>query len=113
MLGINQVQFVFNYDGGGVGKGGELVLTVNSREVTKGRAERTMPFLYAMDETASVGMRRGIPVAEGYTANSSNFQGNIYSVTIKIRDLGTNTIRVQNGWHKVGLGTLGLDSSQG
>jgi arylsulfatase len=53
----------FEYDGGGLGKGGLVHLTVNGAEVAGGRLERTVPFLFSMSgETLDVGVDTGAPV---------------------------------------------------
>ena len=53
----------FDYDGGGLGKGGQVHLTVNDVEVAGGRLERTVPFLFSMSgETLDVGVDTGAPV---------------------------------------------------
>ena len=52
----------FDYDGGGLGKGGQVHLTVNGAEVAAGRLERTVPFLFSMSgETLDVGVDTGAP----------------------------------------------------
>ena len=52
----------FDYDGGGLGKGGQVHLSVNGVEVATGRLERTVPFLFSMSgETLDVGVDTGAP----------------------------------------------------
>ena len=52
----------FSYDGGGLGKGGELRLSVDGEAVARGRIERTVPFLFSMSgETLDVGVDTGAP----------------------------------------------------
>src|SRR5271167_3820203 len=41
------VKFEFDYDGGGVGKGGTVQLFVNGQKVADGRIERTQPFIFS------------------------------------------------------------------
>ena len=53
----------FEYDGGGLGKGGQVHLSVDGAEVAAGRLERTVPFLFSMSgETLDVGVDTGAPV---------------------------------------------------
>lgn len=82
----NQIKLEFEYDGEGLGKGGDLTLFVNNEIVGKGRVENTMGYFYSFDETANVGCQRGTPVTEEYTVENSEFKGKIYSVNIKIHD---------------------------
>ena len=53
----------FEYDGGGVGKGGMATISVNGEEVAKGRIEKTQPNMFSADETADVGLDNQTPVA--------------------------------------------------
>jgi len=60
------VKFEFDYDGGGVGKGGTGQLFVNGQKVAHGRIEHTVPFAFSADETEDVGEDLGTPVSEDY-----------------------------------------------
>jgi arylsulfatase len=52
----------FDYEGSGLGQGGQVHLTVNGVEVASGRLERTVPFLFSMSgETLDVGVDTGAP----------------------------------------------------
>nr|HRD12399.1 arylsulfatase [Mycobacterium sp.] len=53
----------FDYDGGGLGKGGTATLRVDGNTVASGRIEQTVPFLFSMSgETLDVGVDTGSPV---------------------------------------------------
>jgi arylsulfatase len=67
----------FRYDGGGVGRGGDVTLFVDGLEVGRGRVEATQPRVSSLDETAGVGMAPGSPVAEGFTPGDSRFSGRV------------------------------------
>ena len=41
----------FEYDGGGMGKGGTGTISVDGRQVAQGRIDRTMPLRFSLDET--------------------------------------------------------------
>ncbi len=82
----NQIKLHFQYDGGGLAKGGNMTLYLNGEKVGEGRCEHTMGFNYGFDATANVGMQRGNPVTEEYTISGSKFQGAIYGVTVKLLD---------------------------
>ena len=54
----------FDYDGGGLGKGATLTLSLDETPVATGRLERTVPFRFSMSgETLDVGVDTGSPVA--------------------------------------------------
>ena len=78
------VKFEFNYDGGGVGKGGTGQLLVNGQKVVDGRIERTQPFIFSADETEDVGEDLGTPVSEDYKEGDNKFTGTIDKVTIAV-----------------------------
>ncbi len=53
----------FDYDGGGLGKGATITLSVDDVPVAEGRVERTVPFRFSMSgETLDVGVDTGSPV---------------------------------------------------
>jgi arylsulfatase len=74
----------FDYDGGGLGKGGQASLTVNGVEVAAGRLERTVPFLFSLSgETLDVGVDTGAPV--GPYEHRFPFTGVIDRIEIETR----------------------------
>ena len=75
--GTHQVRMEFKYDGGGVGKGGDVTLFADGTQVGRGRVERTLPNVFSADETADVGMDVGSPVAEGFHNGDSKFTGRV------------------------------------
>jgi len=82
------IRFDFQYDGGGMGKGGTGTLYVNGTKVAQGRIERTQPSIFSADETADVGIDLGTPVVEAVGAEAkSRFTGRILKVTVEIRDV--------------------------
>src|SRR5262252_992841 len=66
--GKSELRFHFDYDGGGIGKGGTMRILVNGKEVANGRIEKTVPICLSM-ETVDVGLDWGQPVAADYTSN--------------------------------------------
>jgi arylsulfatase len=83
--GERQVRIEFQYDGGGTGKGADLVLFVEGEKVGEGRTERSIPYLISLDETLDVGTDAGTPVTDDYPARGNEFNGKINWVQI---DLG-------------------------
>jgi arylsulfatase len=57
----------FTYDGGGMGKGGTLSLSMNGKKVGETRVEKTTPFKYALAEGQSIGEDAGSPIDFTYT----------------------------------------------
>jgi arylsulfatase A-like enzyme len=74
----------FTYDGGGIGKGGNVSLAVDGKEVAKGRVERTIPIRIALDETLDVGEDAGTPVNLDYEV-PFRFTGKLNKVTIDLK----------------------------
>ncbi|MDP9165415.1 MAG: arylsulfatase [Actinomycetota bacterium] len=83
--GKTQVRMEFAYDGGGMGKGGNVTLYCDGAEVGSGRVELTQGFIFSADETTDVGRETGTTVSPDYTAHTSKFNGKINWVRI---DLG-------------------------
>jgi arylsulfatase len=73
----------FAYDGGGVGKGGTVTLTVNGKEAAKGRVEKTEPVRFSADETFDVGCDTGSPVSADYRSPFP-FTGTIKKVELTL-----------------------------
>ena len=60
--GTHQVRMEFEYDGGGLAKGGTVTLYVDGKKVGEGRVEQTEPMVFSADETCDVGNEFGSPV---------------------------------------------------
>jgi arylsulfatase len=82
--GEHQVRMEFTYDGGGLGKGGEIALFVDGEQVGQGRVDATVPMLFSADETTDVGSDTATPVSDDYTPQDSVFSGKIHWVQIDI-----------------------------
>jgi arylsulfatase A-like enzyme len=86
--GKHQVRMEFAYDGGGLGKGGNVSLYYDGKKVGEGRVERTQPMVFSADETTDVGRDTATPVSSDYTRKTSVFNGRVHWVQI---DLGKDT----------------------
>jgi arylsulfatase len=75
----------FNYEGGGLGKGGTAILSVNGQKVAEGRIARTTPFVFSLDEGADVGMDEDTPVSDDYKQGDNAFTGRIVKVTVQTK----------------------------
>jgi hypothetical protein len=61
----------FAYDGGGLGKGGDVTLNVDGQPVGSGRVPRTHPLSFSMDETTDIGGDTGSPVTPDYPSTTT------------------------------------------
>ncbi|MDO8938385.1 MAG: arylsulfatase [Methylicorpusculum sp.] len=84
--GKSKLVFEFAYDGGGLGKGGTGILSVDGRTLAEGRIERTQPMVFSADETADVGIDDATPVVAGIGEGAqTRFTGKIEKVTIDVK----------------------------
>ena len=83
--GEHQVRVEFTYDGGGVGKGGNVQLYVDGSQVGEGRVDATVPMLFSADETTDVGTDSATPVTSDLGPKEVHFTGKVKWVQI---DLG-------------------------
>jgi len=86
--GTHQVRMEFTYDGGGLARGGGVILYVDGAKVGEGRVEQTEPMVFSADETCDVGDDFGSPVTYDYPA-AKKFSGEVNWVEI---DLGKDSI---------------------
>jgi arylsulfatase len=82
------IRMNFDYDGGGVGKGGMANILVNGVKVASGRIERTQMAIFSADETAGVGMDDATPVTTDYKERDNAFTGKILKVTVDVKPVG-------------------------
>jgi arylsulfatase len=84
--GDHQLRVEFAYDGGGLAKGGKVILFHDGNQVGEGRVEATMPMVFSADETTDIGRETGTTVSADYTAATSKFNGKIEWVQLDIGD---------------------------
>lgn len=82
--GEHEVRVDFTYDGGGVGKGGDVSLHVDDEQVGKGRVEGTIPYYFAFDETFDIGVDRASPVTDDYAPADNAFDGTLRWVRVDL-----------------------------
>ena len=75
--GEHQVRMEFTYDGGGLGKGGDVALYLDGEQVGSGRVDGTVPMLFSADETTDVGSDTATPVSDDYGPKDSEFTGTV------------------------------------
>ena len=82
--GEHQIRMEFGYDGGGLAKGGSVLLYVDGAKAGEGRVEATQPMIFSADETTDVGTDGGTPVSDDYGPKDSRFTGRIRWVQLDI-----------------------------
>jgi arylsulfatase len=85
------VRMNFDYDGGGIGKGGMATILVNGQKVASGRVEHTQGMAFSADETAGVGMDDATPVTTDYKERDNAFTGKILKVIVDVKPIGAAT----------------------
>jgi hypothetical protein len=85
------VRMNFDYDGGGIGKGGTATILVNGQKTASGRIEHTQAMMFSGDETAGVGMDDATPVTTDYKERDNAFTGKILKVTVDVKPIGAAT----------------------
>jgi len=84
--GTHQVRMEFAYDGGGMGKGGNVSLFIDGQPAGEGRVQATVPLVFSGDETTDLGRDTASPVSDDYDAESSVFTGKVAWVQIDLGD---------------------------
>jgi arylsulfatase len=84
--GKSTIRFEFDYDGGGMAKGGTGTFYINDEKAGEGRIDRTQPRVFSADETADVGIDLATPVVETIGAEAkSRFTGSIPKVIVEVK----------------------------
>jgi arylsulfatase len=73
----------FKYDGGGMGKGGQITMTANDKKIADGKLARTIPVQFSLGEGLDIGMDIGSPIDFTYKLPFA-FTGKIQQVTIEL-----------------------------
>jgi arylsulfatase len=84
--GEHQIRVEFEYDGGGLGKGGNASLYVDGSKVSEGRIDATVPMLFSADETTDLGSDSATPVTDDLALDELEFNGRIEWVEISVGD---------------------------
>ena len=82
--GEHQVRMEFAYDGGGLGKGGDVTLFLDGAKVGQGRVAATAALIFSADDTCDVGMEGGAVVSEDYGPRGNEFTGEVNWVQIDL-----------------------------
>jgi arylsulfatase A-like enzyme len=81
--GTHQVRMEFDYDGPGLGKGGDVTLHLDGVKVGEGKVAATAPMVFSADDTCDVGRENGALVADDYP-EPNTFTGEINWVEIDV-----------------------------
>lgn len=84
--GEHQVRMEFAYEGGGPGKGGEVTLLVDGKQVGAGKVEATAMTIFSADDTCDVGADYGSPVSPEYGPRGNAFNGAVRGVEIDLAE---------------------------
>ena len=84
--GDHQVRVEFSYDGGGLGKGGDVTLFLDGEKVGEGRVDGTVPMLFSADETTDIGSDSATPVSDDVPPGETEFTGRVKWVEIDLGD---------------------------
>ena len=84
--GTHQVRMEFEYDGGGLAKGGTVSLYLDGAKSGEGRVEGTVPMMFSGDETCDIGSDTASPVSDDYTSEGSSFTGIVDWVQLDIAE---------------------------
>lgn len=85
--GKSTITLDFEYEGGGMGKGGIAKLSVDGKQVAEGRIAKTQGYIFSADETADVGLDNQTPVALGigYGPTETKFTGKIHKIVVDVK----------------------------
>jgi arylsulfatase len=83
-LGKHVLEFDWNYDGPGLGKGGTGTLRVDGKVVDSHPMPRTLPVGIGWVETFNVGIDTGTPVDDADYQVPFPFTGKLHKLTVKL-----------------------------
>ncbi|HYH62087.1 MAG TPA: sulfatase-like hydrolase/transferase, partial [Solirubrobacterales bacterium] len=89
--GTRQIRMEFAYDGGGLGKGGDVTLYVDGEKAGEGRVDMTVPMLFSADETTDVGSDSATAVSDDHGPAETHFTGQVNWVQIDIDEAAEDT----------------------
>ncbi len=79
------IRYEFKYDGGGLGKGGTVTISVNGEKVAEGKIDKTQANMFSADEGADVGQDGETNVTNDYKQDDNKFTGKIQKVTVELK----------------------------
>ena len=94
--GEHQVRMEFKYDGGGLGKGGNVTLYSDGKKIGEGRIDATLSIIFSADDGCDVGEDTGAPVSNEYGSSGNRFNGEIKGIQLAIADAAENSDHLVN-----------------
>jgi len=89
--GPHQVRMEFAYAGGGLGKGGKVILYLDGKPVGEGTIPMTQAMIFSADDGMDVGEDTGAPVSPDYGPVRNAFNGEVKGVLLSIVDDPNNS----------------------
>lgn len=83
--GSHTITVDFVYDGGGGGKGANMILSVDGKQVGQKRIERTIGVRFSLDETFDVGEDTGTPVEFNVYDVPYKFTGQLNKLSVDLK----------------------------
>jgi arylsulfatase len=84
--GAHQVRMEFAYAGGGMGKGGKVILYTDGNKVGEGDIPATLATVFSADDGCDLGEDSGAPVSPDYSARDNRFNGTVKGVQLAIAE---------------------------
>ena len=84
--GEHQVRIEFAYDGGGLGKGGNVTLYLDGKKGGEGRVDATLAMIFSADDGLDVGKDGGSAVSPDYKSGNNAFNGKVKGVLLSIAE---------------------------
>ena len=101
--GKHQVRMDFKYDGGGLGKGGNVTLHYDGQKAGEGRVDGTVPMVFSADETLDVGHDTGTNVSPDYSTETSEFNGKIHLLRIELGEDSHEHLITPEDRHRIAM----------
>jgi arylsulfatase len=76
----------FKYDGGGMGKGGQVSLFIDGKKAGDGKVAATAPLVFSADDGLDVGVDTGAPVSPEYGPRGNEFNGRVKGIELAIAE---------------------------
>ena len=86
----------FKYDGGGLGKGGNVTLFSDGKKVGEGRMDATLSMIFSADNGLDVGEDTGAAVSPEYGSLGNRFNGEIKGIQLAIAEAAENSEHLVN-----------------
>jgi len=84
--GEHQVRMEFAYAGGGLGKGGKVMLYLDGQKDGEGEVGATLAMIFSADDGCDVGKDGGSAVSPDYKAGDNAFNGKVKGVQLSIAE---------------------------